>query len=149
MIVDSLAHYDASFHCHPRFENAFAFLTRDDLAALPEGKYPVDGDDLFVLIVKAKGKGSANAQLEVHRDYIDIQYVIGGKDTFGFAHLSQCTAPVAPFDTEKDIQFFTDHPVSYIEVVPGSFLIAFPQDAHAPMANDEPFIHKAIVKVRV
>ncbi len=149
MIVDSLEHCTTSIPYHPRFGKAFAFLSRTDLAALPEGKYPVEGDDLFVLIVKAKGKGASAAQLEVHRDFIDIQYVIGGKDTFGFAHLSQCTAPVAPFDTEKDIQFFTDHPVTYIDVFPGSFLIAFPQDAHAPMANDEPFIHKAIVKVRV
>lgn len=148
MIIDSLKNADRYASLHPRFAAAFEFLRREDLATLAPGRYPVQGDDLFVIIEKAPGRARAEAKLERHRKYIDIQFVISGSDEMGWKPAGLCVGAIASYSSEKDIQFFNDPADAWITTPPGSFCIFFPEDAHAPLVSDGE-IHKAIVKVAV
>jgi len=133
---------------HPAFERAFAFLRQDTLAELPDGRHEIDSDRLFCVISKGPGRSRAEAKLEAHRKFIDIQYIIAGTDEMGSAPTAECKLVDTAYDAEKDIEFFKDEPKSWTKVSAGLFIIFFPERAHAPsVSNGE--IHKAVLKIAV
>jgi biofilm protein TabA len=148
IIINKLQHAERYFNMHPAFEKAFTFLRRDDLAELPAEKYEIDGERLFCMISKGPGRCRAEAKLEAHRKYIDIQYVIAGTDEMGWKPTADCKVIDTDYDAEKDIMFFKDPPDSWTKVPADSFVIFFPQDAHAPLVSSGE-IHKAVLKVAV
>lgn len=148
IIVDRLANAHAYTDMHPRFERAFAFLRRADLAELPEGRHEIDGDRLFCLISDGPGRRRDEAPLEAHRKYIDIQYVMAGTDEMGWKPTATCMMSDASYDPEKDIEFFSDAPDTWTPVPAGSFAIFFPVDAHAPLVSGGR-IHKAVLKIAI
>ena len=87
------------------------------------------------------------ARLELHRKYIDIQLLLDGpQELFGWSEKPDCLKPEAEFDTEKDVQFFTDEPQCFYSVKKGQFSILFPEDGHAPMLG-EGHVKKCIFKI--
>jgi len=146
IILDRLEHAESYYHMHPAFEKAFAFLRQNALAELPIGRHEIDGDRMFCLISKGPGRTRAEAKLEAHRKYIDIQYVIAGTDEMGYKPTAACKLSEAGYDADKDIEFFKDESESWMEVPAGSFVIFFPEDAHAPLVGSEE-IHKAVLKI--
>ncbi len=148
MILDALINEERLRGLHPGFAPAFRFLRETDLLQLPAGRREIDGERLFALAVRGEGRGQKGAKLEAHRRYMDIQYSLSGHDVIGWKPLSTCSSPAEAFNEQKDIQFFTDTPDSWVTIPQGSFGIYYPQDAHAPMASDGP-IHKVVVKVLV
>jgi biofilm protein TabA len=148
MIVDRLENADQYCDMHPAFEKTFAFLRRSDLAELSADRHDIDGDRLFCSISKGPGRPRSEANLEAHRKYIDIQYVIAGTEEYGWKPTADCHITHTPYDAEKDIGFFQDQPDSWNQVPAGSFVIFFPQDAHAPLVS-EGEIHKAVLKIAV
>ncbi|MHC4913066.1 MAG: NanQ anomerase/TabA/YiaL family protein [Planctomycetota bacterium] len=148
IIIDELANARKYYDMHPAFEKAFAFLNRSGLDELPSGRHEIDGDRLFCMIAKDRGRTRAEAKLEAHRRYIDIQYIIAGTDEMGFRPTAECMLSDTAYDAEKDIEFFRDEPQSWTKVPAGSFVIFLPADAHAPLVSSGE-IHKAILKVAV
>ena len=146
VITDSLECAEEYYHMHPAFERAFAFLRQDALAELPDGRHEINGDRLFCIISKSPGRSRAEVKLEAHRRYIDIQYVIAGTDEMGSAATADCKLPDTGYDAEKDIEFFKDEPKSWTKVPAGSFIMFFPERAHAPLVSDGQ-IHKAVLKI--
>ena len=148
IIINKLQHAERYFKMHPAFEKAFTFLRRSDLAELPAEKYEIDGDRLFCMISKGPGRSRSEAKLEAHRKYIDIQYVIAGTDEMGWKPTADCKEIDKQYSADEDIMFFNDPPDSWTPVPAGSFVIFFPQDAHAPLVS-EGEIHKAVLKIAV
>ena len=76
MILDTLARADRYSVLHPLFAHAFAFLRQTDLDALAPGMHAIEGEQLFAIVEHCLGRTRAQAQLECHRRYIDIQLVL-------------------------------------------------------------------------
>ena len=131
---------------HPLFAKGLEFLRSPDLKELPDGKHEIDGERLFAVIWRGLGKGQADAVLEWHRQYIDIQYVISGIDQIGWLATRLCRREKQAYDAEADLQFFSDRPATWITVNGGTFTILYPEDAHAPLATTGP-IHKVVLKI--
>jgi len=148
MILDKLKNSERYNDLHPSFFEVFNFLKTKDLKSLPVGRHEIDGDTLFVSVSKSLGRKKNDAELEIHRNYIDIQFVLSGNDEMGWKSLYDCEKPSTEYNLEKDIQFYQDEPVSWINVAGGSFAIFFPEDAHLPLISDE-LIHKIVVKIKV
>ena len=72
MIKDSLTNHEKYHSLHPLFAKAFEYLQSADLIDYDEGKYPIDGNDMYASISEYVTKGEG--QLEGHVEYIDIQY---------------------------------------------------------------------------
>jgi len=148
MIFDKIENANRYFPLHPAFEAAFNFLTRQDIAELPAEKFEVDGQNVYVMITNKPGKEFGAAKLESHSDYIDIQFLIAGAEKIGWKAYSECTKTEKSYDSEKDIEYFSDSPQTYFSLTPGSFAVFFPEDGHAPMIG-EGLVHKAVVKVKI
>ena len=147
-MIDSLPRSARYRVLHPLFGPAFDFLAGVDLATLPAGRIPIDGDRLYVSIDHVEGRGRDRARLEAHRRYIDIQVTIAGTEHIGWRPLEDCGTPDGAFAADRDVGFFSDRPDTWLVVPEHHFAIFFPEDAHAPLAGVGP-IRKAIVKVQV
>ncbi len=148
MIFSILSQSDRYAALHPLFPRAFEYIRNTDLLSLAPGIYPIAGDDLFAIVEHVPGRARAEAKLECHRRYIDIQLVLEGVDEMGWKPLADCREPVGDYSAEKDIRFFHDAPASWIAVPPGAFCIFFPEDAHAPLVATGS-IRKVIFKIAV
>ena len=148
MIISSVSNADHYAALHPLFPRAFEYIRQTDLFALALGRYPIVGEELFVIVENVAGRSREESKLECHRKYIDIQFVLEGVDEMGWKPLSDCSKPVADYIAERDIQFFCDAPVNWIATLPGVFCIFFPEDAHAPLVSTGN-IRKLIFKIAV
>lgn len=148
MIIDSLDNskqYDA---LHPLFKQAFDHIKSIDFGKIEPGRTELRGKDLFVTISDTTLKDIDDAKPEVHNNYIDIQIPIDATETFGWINRSALKNPVAPFNIDKDIQFFNEKSSAYITVTPGNFVIFFPQDGHAPCIG-QGSVRKIVMKVKL
>jgi len=148
MILDFLENAPRYYNIHPEFKEAFEFLKEKDLLNLKVGKHEIQGDKLFASVSKGMGRSKSEADLEIHKKYIDIQFVISGTDEMGWSPKANCKNPVDKYNSETDLQFFADKPESWINVREAQFAIFFPEDAHLPLISDE-IIHKVVVKIKV
>lgn len=145
--LDNLARYRA---LNPHFDTAFAYLGRDDLDRLPEGRHEVDGDRVFAIVSHLPGKGHAQAPREAHRRYLDIQLCLHGTDEIGYRPYATCDHVVQAYAAETEVELFADDPDSWVQLPPGRFAILWPQDMHAPLgAPVGTPLHKLVLKVRV
>ena len=108
--------------------------------------YPLsDGNRFFVAVGTTKAPDVA----EAHRKYLDIQYIVKGKEVMGWADLADCQIQ-GEFNEEKDIGKYTGD-FSFLTVNEGICYVAFPEDVHMPgrhldVPND--FV-KVVVKLKV
>ena len=108
--------------------------------------YPLsDGNRFFVAVGTTKAPDVA----EAHRKYLDIQYIVKGKEVMGWADLAACT-PANDFNEEKDIGMYSG-PFTFHTIPEGICYVAFPEDVHMPgrhldVPND--FV-KIVVKLKV
>ena len=148
MIFDSLNHIEAYKGIHPGVYKGLQFLRDTDFSKLAEGRYEVDGDDLFYS-VQSYVTNPINLAPEAHRKYIDIQCVLEGVETIGVAPLEDMVEEVEA-RPDNDIWFYHG-PTDVITLIPGRFVVLFPGDAHAPgVAAGVPApCRKVVVKVKV
>ena len=148
MILDTLSNIDRYASLHPLFPQAIAFIRSTDLNALSVGIHPIIGEQLLLIVEEAQGRSRAEAELECHRKYIDIQLVLKGIDEMGWKPLADCHRPVSDYSAERDIQFFSDAADAWISTPANAYCIFFPQDAHAPLVSTGK-IRKVIFKIAV
>lgn len=148
MIIDNLKSSALYEHINPYFKQAFDYLKSLDINQLEAGKTVLDGDNLIFNVSDTNLKTIDNAKLEVHDKYIDIQVPITQAEGFGWMHRSELKEETAPYNSEKDIQFFEDKAKLFFTLQPGDFAIFFPEDGHAPCIG-EGAIRKIVIKVKV
>ncbi len=147
MILDHLSRAEKYFSVHPSFKHAFEFLKRTDLRSFSDGRHPIDGEDIY-LIIATDFAGKERRKLETHRNYIDIQMPVDGMFPLEWHDVDSCRNIAAPYDKGKDVQFYNDPPLFTVHLVPDMFAVLFPEDAHAPQPPVSS-TKKAIVKVAV
>ena len=148
MILATLANANRYAALHPLFPLVFEYIRNTDLNALAPGIHPIIDKQLFVIVEIANGRTRAEAQLECHRKYIDIQLVLEGVDEMGWKPLADCHQPLDEYNEERDIRFFNDTADSWISTPANTFCIFFPDDAHAPLVSSGK-IRKVIFKIAV
>ena len=157
MILDRWENAEKYFSLHEGFKPAMEYFLRAYPVAIKAGKAgiqvstgraEIDGKRIYMVIDRSPARTRQTARLEAHRKYIDIQIPINQPEEMGWQAISQCTKIAQPYDAGRDVEFFADTPRSWITVPPGSFVVFFPHDAHAPLVGQGEF-HKAVIKVAV
>lgn len=151
MILDTLANHAQYAAVSPRFARAFAFLHQLPADAAI-GRHEIDGEEIYAFVQSHATKPVAEKKFEVHRKYIDIQYMVRGREIMAWAPLASLGAPTMAFDASMDAALypFPAHAV-HVPVVPGQFAVFFPEDGHAPSCawGDPAEVLKVVVKVMV
>jgi biofilm protein TabA len=134
-----------------RFAKAFEILKDNTLTKKEDGKYPLDGEKIYYTIQRYTTNPMGQGNLEAHRKYIDIQFLLSGVELLGYAPLKGLTV-AEKYNPQKDIAFFqTPAEITRVKLEPGLFCILFPDDAHLPACRlaGPSEVRKVVIKVRL
>lgn len=151
MIFDKLKNAKQYYSLGEKMQKGFEFLQNNDLKNLADGRYEILGDEIYANVQSLVSKNPDLKKWEVHRDYIDIQYVISGKEKMGYGLLNDFSDVVEEYSKEKDVEFLNGETFNFVDVQQGEFVVFYPNDVHAPMLSvaDDIEIKKVIVKVKI
>ena len=132
----------------PYWDEAFAFMKKNDLVALPKGKYPIDGDNVYATITEDPSKDFVKTNWESHRKYIDLQYIIAGEEIIGIYPVAKATV-IKEYDENKDVANYVAEG-KLVHSVPGTFFLFFPTDAHRPniTPGGNKIVKKLVIKIK-
>lgn len=151
MLTTSLKLAEKYDYLNEKFKEAFQFLRTTDLTALPLGRTGIKGDELFLNVQEYHTMSFNECKFEAHDQYFDIQYVVSGKEQFGYVSRTNLVTDT-PYDEINDLIFFKD-PQSYGSILlqEGDFAIVPPEDAHKPRCIDGESckVRKIVVKVKL
>ena len=134
-----------------RWDKAFIFLKDNDLSKLELKRYDIDGNNLYAPVSEYITKNEEDARYEAHQKYIDIQYVVSGKELIGISPMSLKKEILVPYDASKDVMFLTVTQGVNFSADPDRFFIFFPDEAHRPGLKDgeNSQVRKVVVKVKI
>lgn len=152
MLVTSITLAERYDYLNDKFRAAFEFLRNNDLESLPLGNTPICGEEVYANVQEYTTLSNEQAPFESHRNYFDLQYVVSGKELFGYTPVDKCVANVL-YDAERDLVFYSE-PKEYGQIIleSGQFAIVSPEDAHAPRrcTSEGPCaVRKVVIKIRV
>ena len=145
MITDNVKNINLYFNNFPFLKIAYEFINNNINESTAEQKYHIN-DDMYAVVETSAPKPAYEQKLEIHRKYIDLQYIIKCYDIIGWKSLRECGNIYAGYDVEKDIAFYNDKPDFNIKLNAGYFALFLPGDAHAPLCGDFP-VKKCIIKI--
>ena len=150
MIIDTFANANRYTSLHYRIAKAFEWLQSTELDNLHAGKYVIEDDNVFAIVQEYKTLDAANEQMEAHKKYIDVQYIINGEEMVGLSLLNNQTIS-KEYDDETDYFLVSDPPSFFATLNEENFMIFFPTDLHMPCIkiNEPALVKKVVVKVRV
>lgn len=132
------------------FSEVYKFITENDLLSLKVGAYQL-GDGVYVNIDSYETSSVEVRKYESHKKYIDIQYIISGREKIYLSEIKSLKA-ASDYDETKDIQFFESSESGKSEIVEaGDYLVIKPLVAHMPcVCIDKPeLVKKAVFKYPV
>lgn len=146
MVLDSLENLDAYVNLHPSFRKVFDYIKGLNLEELPTGKTVVD-DDFYLSVSETELKNVALTTLEAHNKYIDIQIPITSFEYVGYKPRKTCKY-IKEIHAKEDYMLYKDKFDFSFALPVGSFVIFYPQDAHAPLIG-KGTTKKLVVKVKI
>ncbi|CZY33626.1 TPA: YhcH/YjgK/YiaL family protein [Enterobacter ludwigii] len=133
-------------------EKALDFLRTTDFTALAPGVVDIDGRNIFAQVLDLTTQTWDENRPEVHRRYLDIQFLAWGEEKIGVAIDTGNNEISESLLEQRDIIFYHgSENESFIEMTPGTYAIFFPQDVHRPacIKNKVSAIRKIVVKVAI
>ncbi len=129
MLFDHISNLSAYIGLHEGLQAVADFLSAEDVSSLEPGTTELDGGARCIVAQYATASRE-DELLECHRRYIDVHVLLEGSECIGLRARALCEA-AGEYDEEIDFQLFSGKR-SLLEMVPGTFAVFFPDDAHMP-----------------
>lgn len=151
MLLDQLDSFLLYGGLGSRIAIGLALLNEESVREAAPGRHEVDGDNLFYTVDEYPTAPVEEGRLEIHRKYMDIQYIVSGTECIGYAPL-QDLQEIQAYDGQKDLAFYkADAAMSRCILKPGMFAVFWPNEAHMPgrIAQTSETVKKIVVKIRM
>ncbi len=151
MVIDRLENAYLYAGLSAKIKKGLEVLKDKKLSAKKDGRYDVDGDNLYYIIQRYTTKPIKEGRIEAHRKYIDIQFAARGEEMIGHSLLEQLDIE-KPYDETKDVAFYkVPEKINTVRLNEGMFCILFPQDGHMPCCQVDGArqVLKVVVKVKI
>jgi YhcH/YjgK/YiaL family protein len=134
-------------------QKAFDYLLEICDRDPPDGTVEIDGTNVYAIVQSYDSDPATDVlKFEAHRRYIDIQYLVSGKEIMGWAHLGKMMTTI-PYEETKDAQYGVVKPdeTTLIHYEAGHAVVLFSTDAHSPGLADgvSEAVKKIVVKIAV
>ena len=118
------------------------------LESLEPATIPLSGSNK-ILVQQVTTKPWEGALLEAHREFLDIQVILKGKEVVGWAPIEDLT-PTEEYVSAKDKRMYEGKNAP-IAIAEGYCYVVYPEDAHAPSVHlDETHVvNKLVIKLKV
>ncbi len=126
------------------------YLRVTDLQALELGRHDIDGDKVFANVMAFETANANEKLAEVHKEYIDIQFLVSGTERIAFGLPSGANQVAIEYDEESD--FYLVEGMEYeseVILAPNMFAIFLPEEPHKPGCSyrTSGHIKKVVMKV--
>ena len=152
MLIDHLNNANLYQGISVNFAKATKWLIDNNhqLATMENGRYDIDGDEVYAIVNSYDTKPAAECGWEAHKVYCDIHYSVTGNERICYSHISNMTL-TQEYNTEKDYSLYAGTG-DWIAVRQGMFCLLLPEDVHAPgaMLNNAPeYLKKVVIKLKL
>lgn len=130
-------------------QKAIEYLMSHDFMEMEPGTYAVDGQEIYAMVMDITTCPAEEKRPEIHKEYVDVQFVAKGREMLGFAPDVGDLA-IADGKEEKDIYFYDEvGDESFVIATKGCYNVFFPSDIHRPgcMVGQPGSVRKVVVKV--
>jgi len=151
MIFSSIYSKDDVTKYPVAIQTAIKYLKENDFTTMKVGVYEIQGKDIYAQVFDAQTEPLEKKRPEVHEKYVDVQFIVCGKERLGF------TPDMGKYEVDeriddRDLIFYKKvESEGFIEATPGCYCIFFPSDVHRPgvMSEKSMIVRKVVVKVKV
>jgi YhcH/YjgK/YiaL family protein len=133
MILTDLTHAAQQIPITPSFKQALAFIHAVKNKEMPDGRIDINGSDVFAWVQSYETETKDGEPVfEIHRKYVDVQYMSRGEEIIGWAPVDQLAITV-PYDEPNDTSFGTlaMEKMTPLHLCAGQLALFFPTDGHA------------------
>ena len=126
-----------------------AIKTIENLPNMEPATYPLSNGKV-VVNAPALTRDGEGRDLEAHRNYLDIQYIVEGEEYMGYAPIDALSVSVE-YNEQKDCSMHSG-PCEFIRIPAGFCFVVFPEDAHLPQVHlngKQTEERKILVKLKV
>lgn len=151
MIIDRIENWNIYFTEKSDLYTGIAFITSQFNKNIPDGRYVIQGDEIYVMTQSYYTDAPEIKKIESHKKYIDIQYIVSGRELIGWLPTEELKE-MAPYSEERDVVFYHNSEyMSHLVLMPGMFAVFYPHDAHRPGCFlDKPMpVRKIVIKVKI
>lgn len=151
MIYSNIDRYLKCRNLYPEvLQKALDYIVNTDFTNIVPGVYTIEGNDIFAKIIHTTSRLVENNRPEIHKTYIDLQYIVSGVEIIGVAHENSAYGFTEDKIASSDQIFYSMvHNEGYMKLLPKSFAIFFPNEVHRPECCFSPDKAMPIVKVVV
>ena len=150
MIYDLIDNKHFYFKQDEAIYKALTFAGDFDLSQA-DGRYEIDGDNLFALVMTYNTKDGQDGLFEAHKDYIDVQLILDGQELLNVVVEDNLKVDQSYCAEDDVILFNPPDKFSSMLLLPGIFTVLYPQDIHRPgrCLDGVKKVRKMVLKVRV
>ena len=132
MIIGTLENCEKYSAMGAGIEKAFEWLKKTDITKMEDGRYDIDGDNVFVWIQRYTTRVNDDCWFEGHLKYIDVHYIAEGVEYFCYSPISRAGEKISEYDTVEDDFLYTKEPETFYLMKEGDICIVWPEDVHMP-----------------
>lgn len=149
MIYDDLKNLSKYVGIHPNLDTAIMFLEKISLKQLPIGKTVIQGNDIFINVMEATLKDEDEVAYEFHKNYLDIQLDIEGKEKIGIGDFNKNR--VISYDSQTDFGTIECEQEQFLSLGRNQFIICMVDEPHKPSikCSESSIVKKCVVKILI
>lgn len=149
MIYDSLEKLGSYMGLHENLDKAIQSYFQTDFSHKEKGKYEVDGNKVFYMIQENKLNTVASDELEFHKKYLDLHFLLEGHERIGAGRDLAEIRKV--YNDADDIGMVSCQKLYPLEINEDTFALFFPDEPHQPnqFAGKEHVVRKCVYKVLI
>jgi YhcH/YjgK/YiaL family protein len=149
VVKDNIKNISLYFGLGDRIKRGLLYLSKTDFSNTEDGRYEIDGLDIYAMVSRYKTKPREKGIWEAHLKYIDIQFIACGTERIGFSYQPDMKI-IEPYNDKNDTQFLLGKG-DFITAGKNTFVILFPDDAHMPGIEFDKSkeVIKVVVKVKI
>lgn len=133
------------------FNEALNIIKNSDFSILDDARYEVDGPNFYYILTTYKTKKpDEKPYAEVHRKYIDFQYIIYGEELVGYTDPKCAPKTNYDYNCQEDLELYSNLSDEHFFLVKKDmFTVFYPYEIHRPglTENDTRSVRKIIFKI--
>lgn len=149
MIVDNIKNLGKYEQVHDQIKNIITFLKNFDKNDFKTGRIDIN-NNLFASLQTYEPLKACEKEFEVHKDYIDLQYLVTSAERIDFA-TEDSYGKIYEMDKDGDF-FLTNDIANFSKLIlnEGDFAIFFPGEFHKPACalEDSGQVKKIVFKIK-
>jgi biofilm protein TabA len=145
MIIDTIENID--FYKELKIYNILRYIKNTNFEQQKDGKYELDGENLFYSISSFNTKPFEDCIWESHYRYTDIQYMVMGEEIIALENINKLT--IKEEKPERDLKIYSNQVINPFVFKQNMFSVFFKHDGHMPnlMIKEPKAVRKIVFKV--